>query len=232
MPPNNRPTLRPYPCCCFAAAPVRRFTASRSARSLFTLFTARRAPRMLATPRPMPERRSMHGREHEDVTIGRSVTSFDACMAERAQGMAHHDAVCPRGGWLLACQHQDLGMSTRPIRRLCGPSRCNAAPAPPGCRNCGQALAAAAASAGATGNECRWVHLEPARVWALPDALLDAKLRRRVCGRPRDSRVVHLRQLRLRGRLPLAPRNQRRPVPNNATDARGAATFEPRHVGL
>ena len=92
----------------------------------------------------------------------------------------------PRGGWLLACQSQDLGASTRPNRRLSGPSRgCNAAAAAPGGRKGGQALAAAA-SAGATGNECRWVHPRTG-VWACPDALMDAKLRRRVCGRPRDS---------------------------------------------
>ena len=121
----------------------------------------RRTPRMRATPRPIRERRSVHGREHGDVTIGRfDVTSFDACMAERAQGMAHDGAVHPRGGWLLACQSQDLGASTRPNRGLAGPSRrCNAAAAAPGRRKGGQALAAAA-YAGATGNECRWVRLE------------------------------------------------------------------------
>jgi len=51
----------------------------------------------------------VHGREHGVVTVGRvDVTSIDACMAERAQGMAQHGAVHPRGGWLLACQSQDL----------------------------------------------------------------------------------------------------------------------------
>mgnify|MGYP001988822499 CR=1 FL=1 len=80
----------------------------------------------------------------------------------------------------------------------------------------------AAASAGATGNERRWVHPRTG-VWACPDALMDAKAAARLCGRPRDSQ-------RLRGRLP--PRTQRRPAPDNASGARAGPASEPRHVGL